>query len=90
MKAVNQCIGRAVRHREDYATVLLLDGRYARQNTLRLLPGWIQGSLQTHHKMGPAIAAVAKVKEDTYPRLMLHFGTQPSDDNEDLALCTVS
>jgi chromosome transmission fidelity protein 1 len=61
MKAVNQCIGRAVRHREDYATVLLLDARYARQSTVRQLPGWIQGSLQTHEKIGPAIASIAKV-----------------------------
>ncbi|XP_054265114.1 ATP-dependent DNA helicase DDX11 [Macrosteles quadrilineatus] len=60
MKAVNQCIGRAVRHREDYATVLLLDARYARPNTLKLLPGWIQTSLQTNQKMGPTVAAVAK------------------------------
>lgn len=63
MKAVNQCIGRAVRHKADYATVLLLDHRYSRTNTRRLLPGWIQDSLQTHDKIGPAIGAIAKVGE---------------------------
>ncbi|KAH1026433.1 hypothetical protein HUJ05_000103 [Dendroctonus ponderosae] len=46
MKAVNQCIGRAVRHRNDYATVLLLDERYGRPNTHRALPDWIKRSLQ--------------------------------------------
>lgn len=47
MKSVNQCIGRAVRHREDYACVLLLDGRYERGNTKNALPGWIKRSLST-------------------------------------------
>lgn len=47
MKAVNQCIGRAVRHRNDYATVLLLDERFGRTSTSTALPGWIKRSLKT-------------------------------------------
>ena len=43
MRAVNQCIGRAIRHRGDYAAVLLLDKRYSRQQTLKALPAWITG-----------------------------------------------
>lgn len=46
MKAVNQCIGRAVRHRNDYATVLLLDERYGRPSTHKALPDWIKRSLK--------------------------------------------
>lgn len=42
MKAVNQCIGRAVRHKDDFATVLLLDERYNRNNTKNALPEWIK------------------------------------------------
>lgn len=48
MKAVNQCIGRAVRHRNDYATVILLDQRYSRASTKDALPGWIKRSLKVY------------------------------------------
>ncbi|XP_062509848.1 ATP-dependent DNA helicase DDX11-like [Corticium candelabrum] len=41
MKAVNQCIGRAIRHKDDYAVIVLLDHRYKRQNVCGKLPRWI-------------------------------------------------
>jgi chromosome transmission fidelity protein 1 len=47
MKAVNQSIGRAVRHKNDYATILLLDERYNRTLTKNALPDWIKRSLKT-------------------------------------------
>ncbi|GJQ82856.1 hypothetical protein Trydic_g2595 [Trypoxylus dichotomus] len=47
MKAVNQCIGRAVRHKDDYATVILLDERYNRASTKNSLPDWIKRSLKS-------------------------------------------
>ncbi|OAA81954.1 DNA helicase (DNA repair), Rad3 type [Akanthomyces lecanii RCEF 1005] len=46
MRAVNQSIGRAIRHRGDYAAIVLLDERYASERIRSKLPGWIQGGLQ--------------------------------------------
>lgn len=46
MKAVNQCIGRAVRHISDYAAILLLDERYGQERIRSKLPEWIRISLQ--------------------------------------------
>lgn len=46
MKAVNQSIGRAVRHINDYASILLLDERYSRENVMNKLPKWITASLK--------------------------------------------
>lgn len=61
MKAVNQCIGRAVRHKADYASILLLDSRYLKQHIKSQLPTWILKSHQDHNTFGPAIASIAKV-----------------------------
>ncbi|EON69697.1 hypothetical protein W97_08957 [Coniosporium apollinis CBS 100218] len=45
IRAVNQCIGRAIRHKEDYASILLIDRRYAMDRIQAKLPGWIKESL---------------------------------------------
>ncbi|KAF2274786.1 DNA repair helicase [Westerdykella ornata] len=45
MRAVNQCVGRAIRHRGDYAAILMLDSRYASPRIQAKLPKWIRGSL---------------------------------------------
>ena len=60
MKAVNQSIGRAIRHKNDYATILLLDHRYDRPNILNLLPDWIQSQVQICDKFGPVMAKLTK------------------------------
>ncbi|KAF3793334.1 putative ATP-dependent RNA helicase DDX11-like protein 8 [Nymphaea thermarum] len=50
MKAVNQSIGRAIRHIDDYAAILLVDSRYASKKgssepPVKKLPGWIKARL---------------------------------------------
>ena len=45
MRAVNQSIGRAIRHKGDYASILLLDKRYETPKIQGKLPGWIRQSL---------------------------------------------
>lgn len=45
MRAVNQSIGRAIRHREDYAVIVLLDKRFENARIRDKLPGWIREGL---------------------------------------------
>ncbi|KAI0418216.1 helicase C-terminal domain-containing protein [Xylaria grammica] len=45
MRAVNQSIGRAIRHRNDYASIVLVDRRFGADRIRGKLPGWIQGGL---------------------------------------------
>lgn len=42
MRAVNQSIGRAIRHKGDYASILLLDRRYRTPRIEGKLPAWIR------------------------------------------------
>ncbi|CAF3347822.1 unnamed protein product [Rotaria socialis] len=43
-KAINQSIGRAIRHRGDYACLLLIDKRYSKTNISSKLPHWLANS----------------------------------------------
>ncbi|KAK0547170.1 ATP-dependent DNA helicase chl1 [Tilletia horrida] len=59
MKAVNQSIGRAIRHKDDYAALILLDRRYARADIRQRLPGWIRNEVKTVESFGQHLAALA-------------------------------
>ena len=45
MRAVNQSIGRAIRHRNDYAAIVLVDRRFGTSRIQSKLPGWIRGGM---------------------------------------------
>ncbi|KAK7097155.1 ATP-dependent DNA helicase DDX11-like [Littorina saxatilis] len=60
MKAVNQSIGRAIRHKEDYAAIILADQRYARPSVTSKLPTWISQQTITLDRFPPAVAAISK------------------------------
>ncbi|KAM7219668.1 ATP-dependent RNA helicase chl1 [Rhypophila decipiens] len=45
MRAVNQSIGRAIRHRGDYAAIVLVDRRFGTERIKTKLPGWIRGGM---------------------------------------------
>ena len=61
MKAVNQSIGRSIRHARDYASIVLVDQRYTRSNVRDKLPDWIASELQACQGFGQAFAAIRKV-----------------------------
>ncbi|KAJ5469466.1 ATP-dependent DNA helicase chl1 [Penicillium diatomitis] len=61
MRAVNQCIGRAIRHVNDYAAIVMIDRRYETPRIQGKLPGWIKGSLVTSSGARPAQATVQRL-----------------------------
>ncbi|WPJ65211.1 hypothetical protein SMAC4_08636 [Sordaria macrospora] len=58
MRAVNQSIGRAIRHQNDYAAIILIDHRYEREHVRAKLPGWIREGWEETQRL---------VKEDGKP-----------------------
>ncbi|XP_034380878.1 ATP-dependent DNA helicase DDX11 isoform X2 [Arvicanthis niloticus] len=71
MKAINQSIGRAIRHQRDFASIVLLDHRYARPSILAKLPAWIRDRVEVKATFGPAFAAMRKFhREKSHPCLV--------------------
>ena len=68
MRSLNQSIGRVIRHRNDYAAVVLLDTRYVRHWTprgemagpLRKISRWMQPSFRRAERFGMVVAEVAQ------------------------------
>jgi chromosome transmission fidelity protein 1 len=45
LRATNQAIGRVIRHRADYAAIVLVDRRWSEERVRGKLPGWIRESM---------------------------------------------
>jgi chromosome transmission fidelity protein 1 len=53
MRAVNQSVGRAIRHAKDYAAVVLADARYSSDPRIwRALPKWLRGDDTFQQRQG--------------------------------------
>lgn len=59
MRAVNQSIGRAIRHANDYATILLVDRRFATNRIRSKLPRWIGEEFVVCEEWGAAAKGIA-------------------------------
>ncbi|ORX62296.1 DNA repair helicase [Hesseltinella vesiculosa] len=60
MRGVNQSIGRAIRHRNDYATIVLLDQRYNMPNIRKKLPSWIGDHVDHCDNLGKALGKISR------------------------------
>ena len=63
MRAVNQCIGRAIRHVNDYAAIVMIDRRYDMPRIRGKLPSWIRGSLVSSAATRPAQMTVQRLSK---------------------------
>ncbi|XP_033043040.1 regulator of telomere elongation helicase 1 isoform X7 [Trachypithecus francoisi] len=69
-RAVNQAIGRVIRHRQDYGAVFLCDHRFAFADARAQLPSWVRPHVRVYNNFGHVIRDVAqffRVAERTMP-----------------------
>ena len=59
MRAVNQSIGRSIRHIKDYACVVLIDARYSSPRIFNHLPQWILRCLRHPQSFGEVVSTIA-------------------------------
>ena len=63
-KAVNQAMGRCIRHKNDYGAMLLLDERYLRPEKQDRISKWDSGRIQTHRSFFQMLNSVSQFFED--------------------------
>ncbi|XP_069892833.1 regulator of telomere elongation helicase 1-like isoform X2 [Dipodomys merriami] len=69
-RAVNQAIGRVIRHRQDYGAVFLCDHRFAQADARAQLPSWVRPYVRVYDSFGHVIRDVAqffRVAQKTMP-----------------------
>jgi regulator of telomere elongation helicase 1 len=57
-RAVNQAIGRVIRHRNDYGAILLCDTRFGSQSFRQQLSAWLQPHMQPSSSFGSTYKGV--------------------------------
>lgn len=85
-RAVNQAIGRVIRHRNDYGAVLLLDHRFAQQSNRDGLSKWIRPYLRDE-TVGTATRGLVQFykesKQKAGERIKIEYEKNKSTDNQE-------
>lgn len=72
-RAVNQALGRVIRHRYDYGAILLCDERFTSQSSINQLPLWLRSQLikiDKFPKLHVTLTKFFKNMENTMPELV--------------------
>ncbi|XP_024022473.1 regulator of telomere elongation helicase 1 homolog isoform X2 [Morus notabilis] len=63
-RAVNQAVGRVIRHRHDYGAIIFCDERFSHSNRQSQISLWIQPHLKTYSKFGDVVLTLTRFFRD--------------------------
>uniref|UniRef100_A0A0P4WD16 Regulator of telomere elongation helicase 1 homolog n=1 Tax=Scylla olivacea TaxID=85551 RepID=A0A0P4WD16_SCYOL len=59
-RAVNQAVGRVIRHKDDFGAIVLCDSRFASTHFKGQLSSWIRPHIMNYNKFGPVIREITQ------------------------------
>uniref|UniRef100_A0A8C0G6X5 Regulator of telomere elongation helicase 1 n=1 Tax=Chelonoidis abingdonii TaxID=106734 RepID=A0A8C0G6X5_CHEAB len=59
-RAVNQAIGRVIRHRQDYGAIFLCDHRFVNNDVRSQLPSWVRPYVKIYNNFGHVVREVSQ------------------------------
>lgn len=63
-RALNQAIGRCIRHQSDFGAIVLVDDRYNQPNNLKMLSKWVRGNVTKLDTFGASLNALKAFFEE--------------------------
>ena len=79
-RAVNQAIGRVIRHRHDFGAIIFCDERFSQPKNIAQLPCWVRPRVQVYEKFGESQGKLTKFFKacSQDPSLRAHAKAGPS------------
>ena len=59
-RAVNQAVGRVIRHKDDFGAVIFMDKRFSFRSNIDELPRWAKDFTKTHEKFGSGLKELSQ------------------------------
>ena len=59
-RAVNQAMGRVIRHRRDYGAIIMCDERFQTPGARKQLSSWLRGLVQVYPNFGAVSGSLTK------------------------------
>ncbi|XP_016472027.2 regulator of telomere elongation helicase 1 homolog isoform X2 [Nicotiana tabacum] len=81
-RAVNQAVGRVIRHRHDFGAIIFCDERFTYSNRQSQVSRWIQPHIKCHSKFGEVVFSLTRFFRDGRIRGPTKLELMQPDDKE--------